>query len=143
MNAAPDEQEQEEIISRFEQKAYFQQVMWRTIFTCIVLVPTPAYIFLPYCRRHAKLSLLALVSTVTSAYSVYYSKAFMGRINFVLGFLIAVQGLFRNSHWQNEDSLWLLSFITAFTAVLFNYWLDQVQIEISTLKSKRFELKGA
>lgn len=139
----PDEQEQDDIISDFESQANAQQTLWRTLFTCAVLLPTPAFIFLPHCRRHAKLSLLALVSTVTAAYSVYYSKVFVCRINLLLGTLIAIQGAFRNWPLGQESLLWLLPFTTAFTAVLLSYWLSQVQHEISILKGKRFELKGA
>lgn len=132
-----------------------------------MLAPTPIFLILPYCRHNSILSLFSLMSIFTSVYillifeksvPVFYLlqnkdpksivaltpfEKYLPPLNVVLAVTVLLCGYYKHRPWMGYDYIWLLPFISVFTALLLRQWMIDSLSNINTLKSARYNLKGA
>lgn len=138
-----DEQEQENIIGHFEAQAASQRKFYTNLLTVVILTSTPAFLALPYCRRHAVLSLESLIAIAAAAYGLYRGIIRIANASLGLAVAILIQAYFRISTLGSADYIWLMPLSGAVTSIVIQKWFGQVDTQISLLKKSRYELKGA
>ena len=145
-----DEQEQEETIARFQNRAVAQKKIYRLCFSIVTVLPSPLFIFKRHYREHPKLALLALVSLVSIAYSMRVSRTrapLLRKLNLIFGLLITIAAYLTISKSNGTitiaDSLWAFPLTLSITAYIIERWFDEVDTEISKLMKYRYDLRGA
>ncbi|PRT54420.1 hypothetical protein B9G98_02040 [Wickerhamiella sorbophila] len=138
-----DEQEQENIIGHFEAQAAAQRKFYTNVLTVVILTSTPAFLALPYCRRHAVLSLESLIAIAAAAYGLYRGVIRVSNASLGLAVAILLQAYVRITTRSSADYVWLMPLTGALTSIIIQKWFGQVDTQISLLKNSRYELKGA
>ena len=141
-----DDQQQENTINNFIDRAHMQAKLYRTVFSVVLIVPTPTYIFARHCRGHPKLALLSLFSLLLSVYTLRQSNQntnMLRKLNTVLAAVIAIQAWLKMSGtWTFADAIWFLPLLASATSVVLEHWLNEIQLEINRLNQKRYDLRG-
>jgi len=117
----------------------------------LVLLPSPLYIVLPYCRYNPLLSLLSLISTAVSSYVLYYLPKtcrtplglYLPGLNALLATLVAVSGYVKHRPWKGYDYLWILPVVAVITVTTVRRWMVDTGVEITRLRRAKYKLKGA
>lgn len=139
-----DEQEQEKVIYEFESRKRKQEQFYQVVFPVVILLPTPFYVCLRYCRTHAVRSFLSLISIIGCAYSIYYGQhPRLAPAAGALALLILMNAVLEHWPWSGHDFLWLLPSTSAATAIVLPAWYQIVDKELEALKRSRYNLKGA
>lgn len=138
-----DEQEQENIVIHFETQAAAQRRFYTKLLTVVVLCNTPAFIALPYCRRHPLLSLESLIAIAAAAYGLYRSLLKISNASLGLSLAILLQASVRLRPFSKAEIVWAMPLSAALTSVVIQRWFNQVDTQITQLKSSQYELKGA
>lgn len=130
-------------------KAAAQDDWYKTAFVVLMLIPTPLYVTLPYCRYNSSLSLLSLITTVLSAYRLYKvpsGSSLKGTLaigTVVMAAYVAILGYIKHNPWKGFDYIWVLPGVSAISGVVIDYWIDQLYDVLQDLDKAKYPLKGA
>ncbi|VVT46770.1 uncharacterized protein SAPINGB_P001378 [Magnusiomyces paraingens] len=163
-----DEQEQEKIIHDIELELHSTESFFRSAFTAVMLLPTPLFLVLPYCRVYnSMLSLLSISSIALSVYIINILKPavpwlflplpgftateialtpieiYVSPLNIVLAAVILAAGLLIHYPWAGFDYIWSLPTISVATAVMLRKWIADTNASVVTLHKTKYPYKGA
>lgn len=135
-----DESEQDELLDLFSSHTTDQDQFYKMAFLTIMLLPSPVYITLPYCRHNSQLSLLSLVSIFISAFSLYKVNKKISIFSVVLATVISGSGILEHWPLMRWDYVWVLPIINSIVSIVVIKWLDDMMVEIADLTRKRYKV---
>lgn len=135
---------------------------YKIAFTIMALIPTPLYIFLPYCKNDPMLSLLSLISISMTLYNIHWFKSgipylplitakptslspleiYLTPLNFLLAIVIALSGA---KHFTGKaiDFIWAFPLLVVFLGVLLQKSVNDSYIGLRSLEKVKYPYKGA